>query len=508
MPSLVVIGCSSGLGLGALSQWCRRLVSLSPPRPTRWLVLAGQRSPLDSPPSAEQRNLAALCTANPDTLRLEWLALDLADSDSLRAFAHQVHARTDSVDALVLNAAVWTADDDPASVAVDGRVWTQEAVVNALAQHLLIDLLEPLLVATKAASSSARSRIIVTTSKLHSIVTSIDDLVDQLHPPSAPAASATSTSTSRSANSSTGKSRYAASKALQLVSAAYWATRLADKGVDVVAVSPGFVPTTALSRAQSPVARWAMRHLVSWLPFAVSADEGAARIARCLPLGAEPHSTSAVPTSSSTGGAPSSSPLGAAPPAASQDELLPLFDAMRTASATSAPSARLSAAPPPLLYLTGSSTSPLPPPLFLPHPRASPSSPSISPRAVSQPAATPEGALELASAAHEPPGEFTLDVGGGVAQLLIERACGSAALAGGGGDGEGGERAEDEGAVRALLGWEEVGRAVLGRSGVASGEGDRESWGALKGWEWGARASSRAGASEEEERPRDELGVD
>lgn len=56
-----------------------------------------------------------------------------------------------------------------------------------------------------------------------------DALLSQLHPPSA--APATSPST--------GKSRYAASKALQLVSAGYWAAELADKGVDVVAVSPG-----------------------------------------------------------------------------------------------------------------------------------------------------------------------------------------------------------------------------------------------------------------------------
>jgi len=136
MPTLVCTGCSSGLGIGALSQWCRRLVSRSPPRPPRptrpWRILAGQRAPLDSTPTPEQRALAALCAAHPHTLRLEWLALDLADSHSVRAFAQQVHARTDKVDALVLNAAVWTADADEAGVEAGGQEWTQEAVVNAL----------------------------------------------------------------------------------------------------------------------------------------------------------------------------------------------------------------------------------------------------------------------------------------------------------------------------------------------------------------------------------------
>ncbi|GAA5940181.1 hypothetical protein JCM3775_007287 [Rhodotorula graminis] len=501
MPTLVAIGCSSGLGLGALSHWCHRLVSLPRSRPSRWRILAGQRSPLDAPPTPEQRTLAALCTAHPDSIHLEWLALDLASSDSVRAFAHQVHSRTDSVDALVLNAATWTADPDTSTLTVDGRQWTLEAVVNALAQHLLVDLLEPLLVVADPSSSSARSRIIVTTSKLHSSVTSLDDLVAQLHPPT----STSSTSTSPSTRSSTGKSRYAASKALQLVSAAYWATTLAEKGVDVVAVSPGFVPTTALSRAQSSVARWAMRHLVSWLPFAVSADEGAARIARCFPLGVEPPSpplSSAQSPSSS-----SDAPAELAPP---QEELLPLFDALRAASTPAPPSSSSSsssrhpAAPPPLLYLTAPSTSrlpsPLPLPLSLPCTSSSSSSPSPPPAPAARPArpAPEEAPHEPPRAAHAHAHARALDVGGGVAQELVRRAGGARVVRGH--DGGAWEEEEEEESAARAQGWDAVGREVLGPR-----EGEGESWGAVRRWEWGAaRAASEAGR----EGPRDELGVD
>ncbi|GAA5895506.1 hypothetical protein JCM8208_005250 [Rhodotorula glutinis] len=509
MPTLLAIGCSSGLGLGALSHWCRRLVSL-PPRASQWRILAARRAPLDSSPTPEQDSLAALCTAHPHSVHLEWLALDLASSDSVRAFAHQVRNCTDTVDVLVLNAAVWTADADPASFDVGGQEWTQEAVINALAQHLLVDLVEPLLVAAadEPTSSSTRPRIIVTTSKLHSSVTSLDDLVAQLHPPFP----STSTSASPPTTASTGKSRYAASKALQLVSAAFWASRLAESGVDVVAVSPGFVPTTSLSRAQSPVARWAMRHVVSWLPFAVSAEEGAARIARCFPLGVEPRSPSPSPSSSSARTSPSSPDLAHAaaappppPPPQPQDELVPLFDALRAASPS--PTSSVTAAPP-FLYLTAPSTSPLtarstsplPPPR--PPRRSSPPSPP-SPRASPSPSPSP-AALGA------------LDVGGGVAQALIERACAEGRgrqTSGGGGAASGEEEEEEEGgegAARAR-GWDDVGRAVLGRlCGEGEVWGDGEGWSAVRRWDWGG---ARGGASEtdderERERVRDELGVD
>lgn len=144
MPVLVATGCSSGLGLGALSLWCHRLVassasasacasaSRSGSRPSRWLILASQRT---LEPSPLQHQLTNLCRTHPDTLSLRWLGpLDLAHSHSVRAFAREIAAATDRVDALVLNAATWTADADREAVEVapEGGQWTTEAVVNAL----------------------------------------------------------------------------------------------------------------------------------------------------------------------------------------------------------------------------------------------------------------------------------------------------------------------------------------------------------------------------------------
>ncbi|GAA5822266.1 hypothetical protein JCM3770_002509 [Rhodotorula araucariae] len=268
MPVLVATGVSSGLGLAALSRFARLVLALDPPG-ERWRILAASRS---AHLSVEQERVNTLFHQHSDRLELEWLPLDLPSSTSVHAFAAQVRLRASAVDSLLLNAAVWTAD--PTYIHAGSAEWTLEAVVNALAQHLLATLLIPLL--APPAAPGHRSRIIVTTSKLHASVSSVDGFVALLHPPSASSLAA--------ATANTGKSRYAASKALQLVSAAYLASALGPRGVQVVAVSPGFVPTTGLSRAQGALARWAMRNIVAWLPFAVTAEEGAARIARCLPL--------------------------------------------------------------------------------------------------------------------------------------------------------------------------------------------------------------------------------
>ncbi|GJN94040.1 hypothetical protein Rhopal_007103-T1 [Rhodotorula paludigena] len=253
MRVLVCTGCSSGLGLAALAAFVDRVIAAYPPPRPRWHILAAHRS---EELSDEQHALTARCDHH--GIPLAWLPLDLADARSVHSFARTVHHRAPHhIDALLLNAACW--NTACTEVTLGDTRWTEEAVVNACSQHLLVSLLEPLL------GTSGPSRIVVTTSNLHKSVASLDHLTSLLHPPPSPA--------SPSASPNTGKSRYAASKAAQLVSAAYWASKLRDQGVQVVAVSPGFVPTTGLSRSSGPLARWAMQHLLSWAPFAVALEE-------------------------------------------------------------------------------------------------------------------------------------------------------------------------------------------------------------------------------------------
>lgn len=67
--------------------------------------------------------------------------------------------------------------------------------------------------------------------------------------------------------------RYAASKLAHAISATMWKRKLKGQA-DVIAVSPGFVPTTALNRDGPWHQRWFMQHVLSWAPFATSLHDG------------------------------------------------------------------------------------------------------------------------------------------------------------------------------------------------------------------------------------------
>ncbi|GAA5822598.1 hypothetical protein JCM5353_005498 [Sporobolomyces roseus] len=272
MRVLVATGCTSGLGSIALSQFLSRLISNSQSQSQSWLILAGYRS--THPPRLETFN---------KTVELKWLQLDLANFESVNQFAHMVkqelHSRgLNKVDTLLLNAAVWKAQFEP--VQLGEKQYSKEALVKHFAQYYLTQELLPLLSATP--SSEERSRIIFTTSSLQNSVQSLDDLLPLL--------------TSSLTPQTSSKARYAASKLLQTISYHSLHQQLTsnnpsssssakDHGVvDIVSVSPGFVPTTGLARETSWWQRLFMRYIISWAPFCTSEEEGAKRIVDCITL--------------------------------------------------------------------------------------------------------------------------------------------------------------------------------------------------------------------------------
>ncbi|EGU10846.1 hypothetical protein RTG_03315 [Rhodotorula toruloides ATCC 204091] len=229
MPTLVCTGCSSSLGLLALSSFVSRIIA-SPPS-SHWRILAGYRS---TSLTAGQEELAKRCREHPDKLSLSWMTLDLLKLSSVEAFTRRVKDvlnEDEGVDVLFINAAVYNMSARTVDLA--GTAWTQEAVVNHL--YGLAPCLKP-----------------------------------------------------SPSDHSSGKSRYAASKVAQLISARYWQRHFAAVGVgarpvDVVTVSPGFVPTTGLTRDVPLLGRLLMRYILALMPFAVSESEGAARLARTIP---------------------------------------------------------------------------------------------------------------------------------------------------------------------------------------------------------------------------------
>ncbi|GAA6015885.1 hypothetical protein JCM10207_006792 [Rhodosporidiobolus poonsookiae] len=335
MPTLVCTGCSSGLGFTALSLLVDSFISSSPSA-SSVRIYAGARS-LNTP---DQQQLSERAASRNQKIEVHWLPLDLSSLDSVRQFVRLLTDEhgVDAVDAVLLSAAVWTGE--LRTTRLGEQDWVEEAVVNHFAQHYLVQLLSPLM--EKAASSASASsaslppRIVYTTSSLHTSIT----LLDHLLPLLLPSASSESTPTSNAALSapppaSTGKTRYAASKLAALVGAQAVKEDFATRGVgvDVVAVSPGFVPSTGLSRESAgAVGRWAMRNVMSWAPFAVSGEEGARRILRALP---SPFSLPHTPTASTSSAAADPSTLSA----------LLLTSRLSPSS--------------PIIYLSGPSTAPL-----------------------------------------------------------------------------------------------------------------------------------------------------
>ncbi|GAA6059659.1 hypothetical protein JCM10212_000046 [Sporobolomyces blumeae] len=262
MPVAVVTGCSSGLGALVLRQLLHRLDPTSLPHLSHWTILAGTRSS------------ARPALPSSSTVDVEWIPLDLARVDSVRQFAETVKLRLADlpgpphVDVVLLNAATWNEHVKTVDVG-EGESYAEEAFVNHFAQYHLVQLLEPLLARPEP---STRSRIIVTTSSLQNSVKSLDDLPNLLRP--------------NASSSSTGKSRYAASKLAQTIAFHHLKRRWSDSGtpVEIVTVSPGFVPTTNLSRDSPWWARWLMRNVVYWLPFCSTEEKGAARILSCFPF--------------------------------------------------------------------------------------------------------------------------------------------------------------------------------------------------------------------------------
>jgi NAD(P)-dependent dehydrogenase (short-subunit alcohol dehydrogenase family) len=160
--------------------------------------------------------------------RAEWLALDLADLDSVRACADAFLARGLPLHLLVNNA----------GLAAAGGVTRQGFEIafgtNHLGHFLLTQRLLPCLLA------SAPARIVTVASRAHTRTGGIDwDAVR------------------RPKRSLTGWPEYAASKLANVLFSAELGRRLAGRGVSTYAVHPGVVATDIWRRVPQPF-RWLM----------------------------------------------------------------------------------------------------------------------------------------------------------------------------------------------------------------------------------------------------------
>ncbi|KAJ7206761.1 hypothetical protein GGX14DRAFT_456789 [Mycena pura] len=225
LKTLVATGCSSGLGFDAIKQLLTKQPPLSPPVNISTALL-GVR---DAPAATAAYTAAGLA---PTVVPLE-----LSDLSSVKEFAAKTLEVLGSapLDYLLLNAAnAYTVDHGSRY----GK-WCEQYIVNHLSQHYLLHLLRPKLVESK-------TRIVVVSSGAIRGVSDPSIIEEQLKGTPGPTYIA---------------NVYQQTKFVQLLGAHWWRRQLAGQ-CTVVAVSPGMVPGTRLTRgsdfnfpANSPDAR-------------------------------------------------------------------------------------------------------------------------------------------------------------------------------------------------------------------------------------------------------------
>jgi NAD(P)-dependent dehydrogenase (short-subunit alcohol dehydrogenase family) len=188
MRTALITGASRGIG---------REVALTLVR-EGWRVLSAVRDPTTAPPGTEAE------------------AVDTGDTASIAALAERLHARSDRLDALVNNAAIYSG---PAR-----RIWD----VNVLGPLRLTRALQPLL--------APNARVVMVTSGLGQLSTQRANLVERLSDPTLSLADLEQLAKEA-------PDGYGASKAALNAMARLFASELKPQGILVNAISPGWVRT-------------------------------------------------------------------------------------------------------------------------------------------------------------------------------------------------------------------------------------------------------------------------
>ncbi|GAB1316106.1 hypothetical protein MFIFM68171_06316 [Madurella fahalii] len=238
--TIVATGASSGIGFELVKQLLGQAS-----QPYRFIVGARDVG----------RTQAAYDALQFDAARhsLTVLPLELSDLRSARDFAQQALQRlgrdADSeLDYLLLNAAITNGAELPGP---RGSKWCESYVVNHLSQHYLVHLLREKLVAS-------RSRIVFVSSGAIRRVEDTSVLDNDL----------------KGGSGVTGQTTYSQTKFIQLLGAHWWRRQLMGQ-CTVVAVSPGLIPDTGISRGSG------MKLSMS-MPDAKTVPEGAASVLRAF----------------------------------------------------------------------------------------------------------------------------------------------------------------------------------------------------------------------------------
>lgn len=234
---ILLTGATAGLGREAALALAERGVSIA-------IVGRGRE---------RGREMAAEINSRNGDGFAEFYAADLSSWSSVRRLAAEFRSRHDRLDALVNNAGVLREQRTETTEGIEATL-----AINHLAPYLLTHRLADLLV------ESAPARVVTVSSESHERGRiRFEDLMFE--------------------RGYDGRAAYAQSKLANLHFARELATRLEGTGVTSNAVTPGYVPTTALDREASLSGR-ARRMVSSYLPVSSTRDveAGAGSIVRAV----------------------------------------------------------------------------------------------------------------------------------------------------------------------------------------------------------------------------------
>lgn len=195
---VVITGGNCGIGLATAEELCRR----------------GARVTITARDRTKGESAIAGIAARVPGAQVDWRLLDLADRDSIRAFAEGVLADFERLDVLIHNAGLVLSERQELADGVEAMFG-----INHLGPFLLTHLLEPLL------KRSAPARVVVVASRAHTRVPGLD--FDDL----------------QSTRGYDGFRVYSASKLANVLFTRELARRLEGSGVTANCLHPGVVAT-------------------------------------------------------------------------------------------------------------------------------------------------------------------------------------------------------------------------------------------------------------------------
>ncbi|KAJ2996296.1 hypothetical protein NUW58_g1021 [Xylaria curta] len=234
--TIVATGATSGIGFEAIKQ----LLSQSQPRN---LILGARdvKTTIDAYSGLKYDDSKHTITILP---------LELNNLKTVKSFAQRALGELGSgpIDYLMLNAAT-AMSKTVAERGPHGSKWIEPYLVNHLSQHYLLHLLRPKL-------EQSKTRVVVVSSGAVRGVKDPSTLEDEML-----------------VAKDTGRGVYSATKFIQLLSTHWWRRQL--PGCVVVAVSPGLIPDTGLTRGSDI-------KIPDNLPDAKSVPEGAQSVLRAF----------------------------------------------------------------------------------------------------------------------------------------------------------------------------------------------------------------------------------